>query len=127
MKLNIVQARRKVVEGQNVSMVLEEEIEELAKKLAELQRSSSSTSRRDPELLKGSRPSSNFDKQATLLQKQLEKIGGGLSGEEGVIDVQEVVKASLTKHGLIKEDHGSSKGSRRFADVRIKLATLEMS
>ncbi|KAF9600818.1 hypothetical protein IFM89_013053 [Coptis chinensis] len=64
----LVSGKEKIHEGKKMSSVLEEEIEELEEKMKELQRSSGV---RDFEFGK----SSNFDKQANILQRKLEKLG----------------------------------------------------
>ncbi|XP_011657638.1 centrosomal protein of 83 kDa isoform X2 [Cucumis sativus] len=64
----LVSGRNKIYEGNDVKMVLEDEINDLAQKLERLRRGS-----RDKQI--ELKKSSNFDKQASLLQKKLEKIG----------------------------------------------------
>ncbi|XP_019163430.1 PREDICTED: myosin heavy chain, clone 203 isoform X2 [Ipomoea nil] len=64
--------KKKIYEGKNGNAILEEEIEDLEEKLDELKRSSKKNNR-DFEITKCS---SNFDKQASLLQRRLEKLGG---------------------------------------------------
>ncbi|KAL8140183.1 hypothetical protein V2J09_006204 [Rumex salicifolius] len=99
---SLISARRKVGETQNVSSVLEEEIKELAKKLAEIQRlSKKKTIRRDPELLKEARPSSDLD---------------------CVIDVRKVLKAYGSE---TPEQTGFSRVSNRFLDVEILTRKME--
>ncbi|KAK3032966.1 hypothetical protein RJ639_035794 [Escallonia herrerae] len=66
--------RERIYEGKNVSVVLQEEIGDLAEKLEELQRSSRVG---DSEV----RNCSNFDKKASLLQRRLEKLGGLAEGK----------------------------------------------
>lgn len=63
-----MQGRNKIYEGKDMKMVLEDEINELAQKLERLRRGS-----RDKQT--EFRKCSNFDKQASLLQRKLEKIG----------------------------------------------------
>ncbi|CAK9314206.1 unnamed protein product [Citrullus colocynthis] len=64
----LVSGRNKIYEGKDMKMVLEDEINELAQKLERLRRGSRD---KQTEL----RKCSNFDKQASLLQRKLEKIG----------------------------------------------------
>ncbi|KAL9234783.1 hypothetical protein vseg_009611 [Gypsophila vaccaria] len=66
--LSLLSGKKKISEGENVSSVLEDEIEELSKKLMELQMRRSSRLK-SPEL----RNCNNFDEQALELQKQLEE------------------------------------------------------
>ncbi|CDP14607.1 unnamed protein product [Coffea canephora] len=84
----LISGKKKIFEGKNVNAVLEEEIEELAEKLEELQKSSGLE---DLEV----RNCNNFDKQACLLQRRLEKIGG-LSDNKYVEELQELAEASLS-------------------------------
>ena len=71
-----------------MSVVLEKEILNLAEKLEKLQRS---LGLKDFEV----RKCSNFDKQATLLQRRLEKFGV-TSDEICVKEIQEMAEASLS-------------------------------
>uniref|UniRef100_A0A9I9D8G6 Uncharacterized protein n=1 Tax=Cucumis melo TaxID=3656 RepID=A0A9I9D8G6_CUCME len=64
----LISGRNKIYEGKDTKMVLEDEINHLAQKLERLRRGS-----RDKQI--ELKKSSNFDKQASLLQKKLEKIG----------------------------------------------------
>lgn len=66
---------------------MEEEIEDLAEKLEELEKS---TRAKDYEV----RNCSNFDRKACLLQRRLEKLGG-LSEESCAKELQEVAQSSL--------------------------------
>lgn len=68
LKTSLLQGRNKIYEGKDTKMVLEDEINHLAQKLERLRRGS-----RDKQI--ELKKSSNFDKQASLLQKKLEKIG----------------------------------------------------
>ncbi|KAG8388992.1 hypothetical protein BUALT_Bualt02G0183100 [Buddleja alternifolia] len=77
----LLSGREKIFEGKNVNAVLDEEIEDLAEKLEELQK----TSRlKDYEVKK----CSNFDKKACLLQRRLEKLGG-LPDESSMKELQQ--------------------------------------
>ncbi|XP_071700847.1 uncharacterized protein [Rutidosis leptorrhynchoides] len=67
---NLASGRKKLCEGKNMEVVLEEEMKELAEKLEELQ--SSYNGSEDREL----RKCKNFDKKALRLQQRLEKLGG---------------------------------------------------
>ncbi|XP_023512177.1 uncharacterized protein LOC111776979 isoform X2 [Cucurbita pepo subsp. pepo] len=69
----LVSGKNKVYEGKDMEMVLEDEINDLAKKLERLRRGS-----RNKQIV--IRKCSNFDKRASLLQRKLEKIDGN-SGE----------------------------------------------
>ncbi|XP_038900838.1 golgin subfamily A member 6-like protein 7 [Benincasa hispida] len=64
----LVSGRNKIYEGKDMKMVLEDEINELAQKLERLRRGSRNK-------LIEFRKCNNFDKQASLLQRKLEKIG----------------------------------------------------
>lgn len=67
---NLASGRKKLCEGKNMELVLEEEMKELAEKLEDLQ--SSYNGSEDREL----RKCKNFDKKASRLQRRLEKLGG---------------------------------------------------
>ncbi|KAJ9164335.1 hypothetical protein P3X46_023926 [Hevea brasiliensis] len=84
----LLSGREKMCDGKNASMILEEEIIELAEKLAKLQRRSRNKDSDVPKC-------SNFDKQASLLQRRLEKFAGG-SDEVYVKEIQEMAEASLS-------------------------------
>ncbi|CAK9164707.1 unnamed protein product [Ilex paraguariensis] len=108
----LVSGRNKIYEGENVNTVLEEEIEDLAEKLEELRRSSGVV---DFEV----RDCSNFDKQASLLQRRLGKLGG-LSDEKCVKEIQELAESSLSINTIHEIDNESfdlsSKGNNRSTD-----------
>ncbi|GAB2277032.1 hypothetical protein Dimus_011740 [Dionaea muscipula] len=63
----LISGKKKIREGGSVNAVFQEEIEELARKLAELKRCSK---QKDVEL----RDCNNFDKRALILERQLEKL-----------------------------------------------------
>ncbi|XP_050223505.1 uncharacterized protein LOC126673408 isoform X2 [Mercurialis annua] len=109
----LISGRKKMSEGQDASKVLEEEIIELAEKLKKLQKRSSRTKSKDPEAKK----CSDFDKQASHLEKQLEKFAENQSDE---IYVKEIAEASLSPQAsncssnmeiLKKKMEGLSKGN----------------
>ncbi|KAL2940819.1 Intermediate filament protein ifa-3 [Bienertia sinuspersici] len=116
----LLSGKKKIHEGESANLELEEEIEELAKKLVELQRSSKMKS---PEI----HNCSNFDKQASLLQKQLEKYSK-MQEENCVKETAEVSAVSLPSNsrrdGKIKL-HGSSHRSSRFTDVELLRRKVE--
>lgn len=84
------QGRKKICEGRNVSMVLEGEIQQLVEKLDKLQRNLGGKNMEVRD-----RKSSNFDKQAYLLKRRLEKFRG-TSDEICVKEIQEMAEASLS-------------------------------
>ncbi|CAI9289487.1 unnamed protein product [Lactuca saligna] len=67
---NLASGRKKLFEGKNMEVVLEEEMKELAEKLEELQSSCNGSDDRELQKCK------NFDKKASHLQRRLEKLGG---------------------------------------------------
>nr|XP_043623254.1 myosin heavy chain, embryonic smooth muscle isoform [Erigeron canadensis] len=67
---NLASRKKRLCEGKNMEVVLEEEIKELAEKLEELQTSYNESE--DQEL----RKCKNFDKKASCLQRRLERLGG---------------------------------------------------
>ncbi|KAL5831902.1 hypothetical protein ACOSQ4_017256 [Xanthoceras sorbifolium] len=85
----LVSGRNKICEGENVSMVLEEEIKKLTEKLEKLQRRSGVKSLEV-------KSSSDFDKQASLLQQRLVKEVAGMSDEICVKEIREMAEASLS-------------------------------
>ncbi|KAK4419579.1 hypothetical protein Salat_2370800 [Sesamum alatum] len=103
----LVSGRKKIFEGKNVNAVLEEEIDDLAEKLEELQKSSRT---KDDEV----QNCSNFDKKASLLQRRLR----GLSDENRRKELQELTESSLPintmNHGIAirncKTDNKSTNG-----------------
>ncbi|KAF8396146.1 hypothetical protein HHK36_017759 [Tetracentron sinense] len=115
----LISGRRKIYEGKSVGVMLEEEIEDLTEKLEELQRSSGV---RDFEV----RKCSNFDKQASVLQRRLEKLGG-ISEEKCVKEIQEMAEASLKIRTTCKFDESfiSDRKSNRFTDVEILRRKME--
>ncbi|XP_076915833.1 uncharacterized protein LOC143575308 [Bidens hawaiensis] len=72
---NLALGRKKLFEGKNIEMVLDEEMKELSDKLEELQ--SSYNGSQDHEL----RKCKNFDKKALCLQRRLDKLGGLIDDE----------------------------------------------
>lgn len=94
-----------------MSTVLEEEIEDLAEKLEKLQRSSDA---KDFEVKK----CSNFDKQTSLLQRRLEKLGG--ISDKCVKEIQEIAEASLSINTScsVGKSSVSNRRCNKFMDVR---------
>ncbi|XP_065861556.1 uncharacterized protein [Euphorbia lathyris] len=84
----LLSGRKRICEGKNASIVLEEEIIELAEKLEKLQRRSK---HKDSEV----QHCDNFDKQASRLQTRIEKFAGE-SDEICVKEIQEMAEASLS-------------------------------
>ncbi|XP_074310558.1 uncharacterized protein LOC141646583 [Silene latifolia] len=110
---SLVFGKKKISEGENVSSVIEEEIEELSKKLVELQRRSSGL--KSPEL----QNCSNFDKQASELQKQLEEYNEIDQNDVCVEEVEDLSVASLSTECTrkMKTYGGSKRHSIKLADV----------
>ncbi|CAI9106310.1 OLC1v1005439C1 [Oldenlandia corymbosa var. corymbosa] len=101
----LISGRKKIFEGANVGAVLEEEIEDLASKLMELQRNSGM---KDNLELKSC---SNFDKKTCLLQRRLAEIGG-FSDENYVKELQDLADSRLSMNmshdsGNLNCDSGS--------------------
>lgn len=94
-----------------MNSVLEEDIEDLAEKLEKLQRSSGT---KDFEVKK----CSNFDKQTSLLQRRLEKLGG--MSDKCVKEIQEIAEASLSINTScsVGKSSVSSRRCNKFMDVR---------
>ncbi|KAL9458717.1 hypothetical protein AB3S75_007563 [Citrus x aurantiifolia] len=85
---SLLSGRNKICDGENVIMVLEEEIKNLTEKLEKLQR------RSGVKYLEV-KSSGNFDKQACLLQRRLVKVGA-TSDETCVKEIREMAEASLS-------------------------------
>lgn len=100
----LITGRKKICEGKSVSTVLEEEIKDLAEKLEELQRSTK-------EGYFQVRNCCNFDKQASLLQRQLGKLGGFSDGT-CTKETREMVEESLSR-----KSSASNRKCSRFNDV----------
>ncbi|KAI8526188.1 hypothetical protein RHMOL_Rhmol13G0289500 [Rhododendron molle] len=98
--------RKKIYEGKNANVVIEEEIEDLEEKLEELQRSSGI---KDFEV----QQSSNFDKKASLLQRRLEKLGG-LSDGKRVKEIREMAESSFSIN--TKGENNDNRSDNRFTD-----------
>lgn len=84
-----MQGRIKICEGMSIDMVLDEEIHQLTQKLQKLQKRSGA---KDSEATRNNR---NFDKQVSVLQRRLEKIGGS-SDEIYLREFQEMENISLS-------------------------------
>ncbi|KAJ4840305.1 hypothetical protein Tsubulata_022051 [Turnera subulata] len=84
----LVSGRQRIRDGKNVSLVLDEEIQILVEKLEKFQR-------RSGVLDLEARKCSNFDKQACVLQRRLEKFGGELD-EICTKEIQEIAEAGLS-------------------------------
>ncbi|XWS71169.1 hypothetical protein CRYUN_Cryun03dG0116100 [Craigia yunnanensis] len=100
----LLSGRTNICEGKNVSLVLEEQINDLVEKIEKLQKRSGV---KDLEVKK----CSNFDKQVSFLQRRLEKFGGISDEEICVKEIREMAEASLS----IKM---SSEGDESFVSNR---------
>jgi small subunit ribosomal protein S2e len=105
-----MQGRIKICEGKNIDRALDEEIHELTEKLKKLQKRSTVK-----DFEKRRRSSRNFDKQVSVLQKRLEKIGGP-SDEIYLREFEEMEKVSF-----------SVKRSSRFDDTVVASGKLNVS
>lgn len=110
MMINL-QGRKKIYEGENVGVVLQEEIEELSEKLEEIQRSYGVG---DYEAQK----CSNFDRKTAILQKKLEKLGG-LSDEKCTQQTPEMAETSMLS---IDTSHESNPN---FSEVRFTYISFD--
>ncbi|XP_058199311.1 uncharacterized protein LOC131314579 isoform X2 [Rhododendron vialii] len=113
--MTLVSGRKKIYEGKNADVVIEEEIEDLVEKLEELQRSSGI---KDFEV----QQSSNFDKKASLLQRRLEKLGG-LSDGKRVKEIREMAESSFSIN--TKGENSDNKSDNRFTDVEALKRKME--
>jgi hypothetical protein len=107
---SVMQGRIKICEGKNIDRALDEEIHELTEKLKKLQKRSTVK-----DFEKRRRSSRNFDKQVSVLQKRLEKIGGP-SDEIYLREFEEMEKVSF-----------SVKRSSKFDDSVVASGKLNVS
>ncbi|KAK1390847.1 myosin-9 [Heracleum sosnowskyi] len=111
----LLSGKKKIYEGENVGVVLQEEIEELAEKLEEIQRSYGVG---DHEFQK----CSNFDKKTAVLQRKLEKLGG-LSDEKCT---QQTPEMAETSHGIDKETIAlAHENNLNFSEVEVLRMKME--
>ncbi|XVF04736.1 hypothetical protein REPUB_Repub05bG0110700 [Reevesia pubescens] len=103
-KMERRRGRKNICEGKNVSLVLEEQINDLVEKIEKLQKRSGV---KELEVKK----CSNFDKQVSFLQRRLVKFGGKSDEEICVKEIREMAEASLS----IKM---SSEGDESFVSNR---------
>ncbi|CAL0334252.1 unnamed protein product [Lupinus luteus] len=114
----LLSGRKKVCEGMDIEMVLDEEIHELTEKLQKLQRR---TGNKDSE---ASRKYRNFDKQVSVLQRQLKKIGGS-SDEIYSKQFQEMEKISFSiKRRSTLNDNVVASGKLNVDILRRKMEVL---
>ncbi|XVE78916.1 hypothetical protein DITRI_Ditri14bG0016300 [Diplodiscus trichospermus] len=85
----LLSGRKKICQGKNVRLVLEEQINDLVEKIEKLQKRSGV---KDLKV----RKCSNFDKQVSFLQRRLEKFGGISDEEICVKEIREMAEASLS-------------------------------
>ncbi|KAL5982021.1 hypothetical protein ACLOJK_016089 [Asimina triloba] len=111
----LASGRRKMDERKDLGLLVEEEIEELEEKLQELQRSSGVG---DFEL----RKCRNFDRQASVLRRRLERIEVASEEKRCVREIREMAEASMSIESNI-----SCKHEKRFVtDRKIIFADVEM-
>ncbi|GLT74849.1 hypothetical protein SLA2020_466170 [Shorea laevis] len=106
----LLSARKKISEGENVKLVLEEEIIELVEKLKKLQKQSDV---KDFEC----KNCSDFDKQASFLQRRLEKFGRMSDEERCIEEIREMAEATLSIKTNCQDDEGFV--SNRISNVEI--------
>ncbi|OMP08779.1 hypothetical protein COLO4_06126 [Corchorus olitorius] len=112
----LLSGRKDICEGKNVSLVLEEQIDDLVEKLEKLQKRSGV---KDLEVKK----CSNFDKQVSFLQRRLEKFGGISDEEMCVKEIREMAEASLSIKMISEGDE--SFVSNRNSNVEILRRKME--
>ncbi|XP_020215056.1 vimentin [Cajanus cajan] len=113
----LVSGRIKICEGKKVDMVLDEEIHELTEKLQRLYKRSKVKD-------SGAKNNRNFDKQVSVLQRRLEKIGGS-SDEIYLKEFQEMenISLSIKRSGRI-EDNVVASGKLNVEILRRKMEGL---
>ncbi|XP_028790050.1 uncharacterized protein LOC114746031 [Neltuma alba] len=114
----LVSGRIKMCEGKDVDMVLEEEIQELTEKLEKLQRRSGAKELE-------ARKNNNFDRQVSVLRRQLEKSGESLD-EMHVKRIQQMAEAALSVKTCGREDDRNivSSGKLNVEILRRKMEGL---
>ncbi|KAL2988529.1 hypothetical protein AAZX31_11G091600 [Glycine max] len=113
----LVSGRIKICEGKNVDMVLDEEIHELTQKLQRLHKRS-----KVKDL--GARKNRNFDKQVSVLQRRLDKIGGS-SDEIYLREFQEMENISFSiKRSSTVDDNVVASGKLNVEILRRKMEGL---
>ncbi|GKU94020.1 hypothetical protein SLEP1_g7562 [Rubroshorea leprosula] len=111
----LLSGRKKISEGKNVSLVLEEEMGELVEKLNKLQKQSV----QDLEC----KNNSYFDKQASFLQRRLEKFGGMTDEEICIKEIREMAEATMSIKTSSQVDEGFV--SNRNSNVEILRRKME--
>lgn len=117
----LLSGRKKMNEGRSKSqgILLEKEIEWLEEKIQELQKSSEFG---DFEVSK----SRNFDRQASVLRRKLEKIGEVSEEKRCVREIREMAEASLNISSHSRSDKSPASHTKtRFADVEILRLKME--
>lgn len=98
------QGRERIHDGKSSGVMMEEDIQELVRKMEKLQRRIRA---KDLEV----QNCSNFDRQVSLLQRQLDKFGGD-SDEISVKEIQEMAEASLSiRTNCVDQDSFASNGN----------------
>ncbi|XP_047323767.1 uncharacterized protein LOC124927405 [Impatiens glandulifera] len=107
----LVLGRKKIYEGKSVNNVLEEEIEDLEEKLAELKNTSNEA--KDVEVHK----CSNFDKKSALLQRRLENLVTALPDNEDIISINKKPDSKFVDvESLRRKMEGLSRGGGGMVD-----------
>ncbi|KAK2381216.1 hypothetical protein QL285_068842 [Trifolium repens] len=115
----LVSGRIKICEGKNIDRALDEEIHELTEKLKKLQKRSTVK-----DFEKRRRSSRNFDKQVSVLQRRLEKIGGP-SDEVYLREFEEMEKVSFSvKRSSKFDDSVVASGKLNVEILRRKMEGL---
>ncbi|KAG9456469.1 hypothetical protein H6P81_000977 [Aristolochia fimbriata] len=117
----MILGRKKMFEGRNAgTTLLEEEIEELEKNLAELQKSSRD---RDHE----TRRCCNFDKKASILRRHIEKLETISEEKKCVREIREMAEASLRVDSSCysSENHVLPNRRSRLTDVEMIRRKME--
>ncbi|KAF5735797.1 hypothetical protein HS088_TW15G01313 [Tripterygium wilfordii] len=114
----LLSGREEICEGKNPSIVLEEEIRHLAGKLQKLQRDSG---HKDFEV----RNCRNFDKKASLLQRQLKEFGD-TSEEICVKEIREMAEASLSIKAQCSVDESFSNTNTNCNSPQMEILRKKM-
>ncbi|XP_022756263.1 uncharacterized protein LOC111303994 [Durio zibethinus] len=113
----LLSGRKNICEGKNVSLVLEEQINDLVEKIEKLQKRSGV---KDLEVKK----CSNFDKQVSFLQRRLEKFGGISDEEICVKEIREMAESSLSVK--MSCDRDGSFVSNRNTNLQVEILRRRM-
>lgn len=119
-----LQGRKKILEGKNVTSVIEDEIQNLVDKLKEM-RKGSKLGQEDAAV----KSCSNFDEQASVLRRRLAKLGS-MSEEKRMEKIREMAEQSLSMNANPRDDiddDSSPNASSIRQDRKVKCTSSNQS